>query len=268
MGFWEPQNHFVFILFLAHEKLKELVICDGVLCDSYSYIPPMRIIPLTYCSFLSEEEVATHECSDRIWVPQRMFERWMMEEDVGSLVIVRLEQIAACIYGPHSEGAMRIYAPTWMCEAIGVSLDPPEDEEDDFVEAERIHPQMCTFLQLQPHTSDHLYDNDPEETLSRAFEEYTCIMPGQTLSLRLPNGIRMEATVVSSEPAEGPLCIRNAEIVLDLLQPLDFVPEPEPLIEPVHTIQPIDTPVQSMPSREERRALYAAAAMNRLRTPQ
>jgi hypothetical protein len=228
----------------------------------------MRIIPLLYCSFLSEEEVAVHECSDRIWVPQRMFERWMMEEDVGSLVIVRLERIAACIYGPHSEGGMRIYAPSWMCEAIGVSLDPPDEEdEDDFVEAERIHPPMCTFLQLQPHTSDHLYAGDPEETLSRAFEEYTCIMPGQTLSLRLPNGVRMDATVVASEPTEGPLCIRNAEIVLDLLQPLDYVPEPivpqpDPLVEPEHIIQP------TMPSREERRALYAAAAMNRLANPQ
>ena len=228
----------------------------------------MRIIPLPYCSFLSEAELAVHECSDRIWVPHRMFERWMMEEDVGSLVIVRLEGIPACLYGPHSDGPMRIYAPTWMCEALGVSMDPPEDEEDDFVEAERIHPSMCQFLQLQPHTSDHLYSGDPEETLSRAFEEYTCIMPGQTLSLRLPNGVRMDATVVSSEPTEGPLCIRNAEIVLDLLQPLDHVPEPVPLVEPNHVVEPPPTESseshEHMPSREERRALYAAAALKRV----
>jgi hypothetical protein len=230
----------------------------------------MRIIPLTYCSFLSEEEVIRHECSDRIWVPHRMFERWMMEEDVGSLVIVRLERIAACIYGPHGDGNMRIYAPTWMCEAIGVSLDPPDDDDsDDFIEVERIHPNMCTFLKLQPHTSDHLYAGDPEETLSRAFEEYTCIMPGQSLTLLLPNGVRMETTVVESDPTEGPLCIRNAEIVLDLLQPLDYVPEPvrEPLIEPVHPIQPPEEPTQlPMPSRDERRALFAAAALARLKS--
>lgn len=230
----------------------------------------MRIVPLTYCSFLSEEEVALHECSDRIWVPQRMFERWMMEEDVGSLVLVRLDRIPACIYGPHSDSNLRIYAPTWMCVALHVSLDPPDDE-DDYVEVERIHPNMCTFLKLQPHTSDHLYAGDPEETLSRAFEEYTCIEPGQTLSLRLPNGVSMEATVVETEPPVGPLCIRNAEIVLDLLQPLDHIPEPavEPLIEPVHpvqpvqTIQPLSTETPTMPSRYERRALYAAAALAR-----
>lgn len=232
----------------------------------------MRIVPLAYCSFLSEEDLVTHECSDRIWVPQRMFERWMMEEDVGSLVIVRLERIAACMYGPHSDGNMRIYAPSWMCQALGVSMDPPEDDDsDDFIEMERIHPNMCSFLKLQPHTSDHLYAGDPEETLSRAFEQYTCIMSGQTLTLMLPNGVSMETTIVESNPTEGPLCIRNAEIVLDLLQPLDYVPEhvPEPHVEPEHHIEPIESSAAlPMPSRTERRALYAQAALARLKSNQ
>ncbi len=226
----------------------------------------MRIVPLTYCSFLSEEEVARHECSDRIWVPQVMFQRWLLAEEVGSVVIVRIEGVVACMYGPHTDGNLRIYAPTWMCRELGVSLDPPEDE-DDYFEVERIQPDLCRFLQVQPHTSDHLYTGDPEETLSRAFEEYTCVAPGQTLTLRLPNGICMEATILTSEPAEGPLCIRNAEITLDLLQPLDAIPEPltpEPLIEPVHFVEPAATTTPSMPSREERRALYAAAALQRL----
>lgn len=230
----------------------------------------MRIVPLTYCSFLSEEEVLRHECSDRIWVPQAMFERWLLAEDVGSVVIVRIEHMIACMYGPHADSNLRIYAPTWMCRELGVSLDLPE-EEDAYFEVERIQPDLCRFLQVQPHTSDHLYAGDPEETLSRAFEEYTCVSPGQTLTLRLPNGICMEATILTSEPTEGPLCIRNAEITLDLLQPLDAIPEPpapEPLLEPVHPIQPEPTTFPApvvMPSREERRALYAAAALQRIK---
>jgi hypothetical protein len=151
-------------------------------------------------------------------------------------------------------------------------LEPPEDsgevEEDDYIVPERIHPSMCSFVRVQPHTSDHLPSVEdgavampPEDILSRAFEEYTCIQQGQTLSLHLPTGSVMFVTIVEAQPSsEGPLCIRNTEIEMDLLAPLD-APEPELEPEPPQAPEPPQVPEpRPHETREERRALLAAAA--------
>ncbi len=252
----------------------------------------MRILPLSFYSALSEAEIQLHECSDRIWVPRHMFERWLTAEEVGNVVIVQLEGIPACMYAPHTGPRNVLYAPTWMCEELGVSMDPPEeadsDLEDDYIVPERLQPPMCTFLKVQPHTSEHLPacvggaggDAMPEETLSRAFESYTCLREGQTLTLGLPSGDRLFATIVEALPhGQGPLCIRNTEIAMDLLEPLDrIVDTPEPV--PTTTLTPALAPEQApepapeqpaepayfQESREARRARCAAAALARFGT--
>jgi hypothetical protein len=243
----------------------------------------MRIIPLCYCPTLSEDDIYRHEASDRIWVPTHVFERWLTAEDAGSVVIVSLEGVPACMYAPHAGPRNVIYAPMWMCEELHVSLDPPgEDEDDDLIMPERLQPSMCTFLKVQPHTSDHLPscvggsggDAMPEDTLSRAFEEYTCLREGQTMLLRLPSGDRMFVTIVEAHPSDSPsnpLCIRNTEIAIDLLEPLDAPqpqqpqppqPQPEALIPEPFLPQP--EPEKPTETREERRALLARAALARL----
>lgn len=245
----------------------------------------MRIISLSYCPNLSEEDIYRHECSDRIWVPRHVFERWLTAEEVGSVVIVQLEGIPACMYAPHNGPRNVIYAPNWMCEELGISMDAPEDDEDDYIVPERLQPSMCTFLKVQPHTSDHLPscvggsggNAMPEDTLSRAFEEYTCLREGQTMMLHLPSGDRMFVTIVEAQPAgQGPFCIRNTEIAIDLLEPLDrptpsvVVPEesvPLSYVAPEELAQqPEPQPQQPTETREERRALLARAALARLGT--
>ncbi len=247
----------------------------------------MRIIPLCYCPTLSEDDIYCHEASDRIWVPTHVFERWLTAEDAGSVVIVSLEGVPACMYAPHAGPRNVIYAPMWMCEELHVSLDPPgEDDDDDLIMPERLQPSMCTFLKVQPHTSDHLPscvggsggEEMPEDTLSRAFEEYTCLREGQTMLLRLPSGDRMFVTIVEAQPAgssNNPLCIRNTEIAIDLLEPLD-APQPQPqevlipepfLPQPPQSQpepQPEPQPEKPTETREERRALLARAALARL----
>ena len=262
----------------------------------------MRVVPLSYNEYLSVSEIDRHECSDRIMVPQRMFERWMSEEDAGSVVLVALEGIAACMYAPHCGPRDVIYAPMWMCEALRVSLDPPDDADaavDDYIVPVRIRPAMCTFMRIQPHTSDHLHipNTAPEDVLSRGFEEYTCVRSGQTLMLRLETGERMFVSVVATEPDNsGPVCIRSPEIFMDMLEALDVeeppavarppTPRPAldlPLLTPLsppgssptppthHTSLPTLSPPSEQPqhfapvapSRDERRRLAAEAAMRR-----
>ncbi len=240
----------------------------------------MRIVPLSYCPTLSEDDIYRHECSDRIWVPQHTFERWLLAEDVGTVVTVSLEGVPACMYAPHSGPRNIIYAPTWMCEELRTSLDPPTEDDDDLIVPERLQPPTCLFLQVQPHTSDHVptsaEDPMPEDILSRAFEEYTCLREGQTVALQLPNGSRMFVTIVETQPQGSPVCIRTDEIAMDLLEALDtpqkprlptpppsppvtLMPEPEPEPEP----QPL---WQSLETKEERRQRLAAAAMARMQT--
>lgn len=213
----------------------------------------MRVLPLCYCEQLTAEDVLQHEASDRVWVPKPMFERWMDAEDVGSVVIFRMDNQAACMWAYHASDTNTIYAPTWMCQALGVPMDPFEDVvdyegsdvDDDYDPCDqgitpiRYTPAMCTSVVLQPHTSAHLCvpDETPDEALSRGFENYTCLTEGQTMSLRLTNGETVTVTVTEAHPrptkgAPKPLCIRNPsgalDVVLDLLPPLDaLVEEPQ-----------------------------------------
>lgn len=212
----------------------------------------MRILPLCYCEQLVGDEVLQHEASDRVWVPRPMFERWMDAEEIGSVVVLRLERQAACMWAYHTGDPNTIYAPTWMCEALGVPLDPFDDDVDyegadaydpldQGIVPIRYKPAMCTSVVLQPHTSAHLHvpNETPDEALSRGFENYTCLTQGQTMTLRLTNGEEVVVTVVEAHPQptkEGakpkPLCIRSTEVVLDLLPPLDAVLD-DPSVLPV-----------------------------------
>lgn len=88
----------------------------------------MRVLPLCYCEQLVGDEVLQHEASDRVWVPRHMFKRWMEAEEVGSVVVFRMERQAACMWAFHSGDPNTIYAPTWMCEALGVPLEPIDDD--------------------------------------------------------------------------------------------------------------------------------------------
>jgi hypothetical protein len=197
----------------------------------------MRVLSLSYCDFMTTDEVWRHECSDRIWVPRHLFRTWMSEEEAGSLIIVLLEGgkelVTACMYGYHNDSSNIIYAPSWICEALGTSLDPFGDDEDetddDLIIMTRHRPSMCSSVKLQPFTGHHLRveGEAPDEALSRGFEEYTCLKEGQTMNLRLSNGDVMTVTVVEAQPRhtrDPPhLCIRNTELLLDLLPPLDEV---------------------------------------------
>ncbi len=240
----------------------------------------MRILPLLFNSNLSEDDIYRHETSDRIWVHQRIFERWMNAEEAGTVVSVLLGHVPACMFAPHNHRRNVIYAPTWMCEELGVSCEmgDEDEDEDDYITMERLQPNLCTFVRLQPLTSDHLPssvggqggEEMPEDTLSRGFEEYTCIREGQTLNIRLPWGSRMFVTITEAHPqGKGALLIRNGEIAMDLLEPLDrpaHTPEPLPTPPPEPEVVPTVPAVPAVPieTREERRERLARAALARM----
>jgi hypothetical protein len=181
----------------------------------------MRILPLIYLEHLTEEEIDEHECSDRVWLPSREFERYMQESEPGVVALFRIvnsveQSVVGTLYNPHTEDTDTMYMPRWMISCLDL---------DDSVTLELVQPSLCTRIVLQPHTSEHIHAEDPQELLRDAFERYTCVTSGSTIPLWV--GTTMEVTIVSVFPeSNAPLCIRNCEIELELLRPFDM-PEQE-----------------------------------------
>jgi hypothetical protein len=209
----------------------------------------MKVRSLLFSDWLDEEDILRHECSDRVWIPKHMFERWLLEEDAGTIIVATLETIAVCIYGPHSGPTDTIYAPSWICQSLGTS---DYNEEDDYIVPIRFKPQTCSFLTLQPITSHHLRTvREPEEALALGMEQYTCIQKDQTLDIRLETGDVMSVRIVDVLPeTEEPVCIRNPtgelELSLELLPPLDM-PLPVPPLERAPTPPPSPPALLSEP---------------------
>ncbi len=261
----------------------------------------MKILSVAFIECISDDEITAAHFSDRIWLPPRMFERWILEEDPGIVTIAELEGIGVCIYGPHTGPADVVYVPQWICDALKVSGTPDTDEnenedgdgdgnEDDYIVPIRLRTDICQSVKIQPKTSAHIRlaestGQPAEDILSRGFERYTCLKQGQTLELLLENNEVMMVDVLEATPAsDKPLCIRSGEILLELLPPLDMIPDDiqtappvQPLQEPTSTLfqgegyrlsdtstSTADSTAAAAPeSREERRRKMAEAAMKR-----
>ena len=177
-----------------------------------------RILPIFYLENLTDEEISEHECSDRIWLNKSAYEHWVTSSDVGVVTVIELknaleQSVVGTPYNVHHnlEDPDVIYVPNWMFKRLDL---------DDMVTLSRYEPSLCTGLKLQPHTSDHLTFQDPELTLRNAFERYSCLMPNQEIPLWI--GYEFTVTIANLNPTnDKPLCIRDCELELELMPPLD-----------------------------------------------
>lgn len=189
----------------------------------------MRIQPILYLEHLTDEETQQYECSDKFWLPRRLFETLVGDAPSGVTVIVKLiNVIEQYIVGtPHSvhhnlDADEVIYVPSWMYDTMIV---------DEDIRVETINPGLCTRLMISPHTSDHIHAEDPQELLRTAFENYTCLQVDQEIPLWIGTK-QLKVTIQGLQPDTlDPLCIRDVEIELELLPPLDM-PWPPPPREP------------------------------------
>lgn len=231
----------------------------------------MKVVPLFYLDSLGDAQQDQHSCSDRLWLPQAEFERYMLAADTDSVVTLRLkntaEQVAVgAVFAAHFGDADIIYAPLWIYEALELDTDN--------VSVERFFPLLGTSITIQPHTSDYLaMGDDPQETLKEGFEQYTCLTVGRDYQIWL-GAFSFKITLQDITPAEtGVICIRNRELGLHLLPPLD-APWPMPpaavAVAPATVAAP--TPAQTTVTEtqvpvltaEERRKQIAEATRRRL----
>jgi hypothetical protein len=236
----------------------------------------MRVAPLYFIPEFTDSEIEQHECSDRIWLSRREFEAWVTSSEVGTTTILRLsngiDNSLGSVFGMHHSEDDLVYVPSWMYEILHSDYGEVEDE----VTAIRTEPSLCTGLLLQPHTSDHISAPDPQELLRLAFEMYTCLSPGQTIPLWI--GHHFMVTIVALRPRDEPVCIRNCEVVLELMPPLDM-PIPVPPVAPPAAPEP-ESPVVPPPvaftgagravggasiGTKSRREAMAEAALRRIR---
>jgi hypothetical protein len=238
----------------------------------------MRIHPFLYLDTLDDAAVARHNCSDRIWVHHTIFSQWIHSEaETVSLVRLmnRLDQsVIGCVFGIHYGEPDDLYVPQWMHHAL--EFDTEE------VTMTRVSPSLCTGIVLQPHTSDHLrVTGDPLDVLRDGFEQYSVLSPGQTLDLWVGEQ-SMTCTILSLLPTnDAPLAIRNCELTLQLMPPLDMpIPEPATSVvtaaDAAHSeaaatsAEPLaSSELPSLPQEDQvvQRRRLAEAARNRLMQP-
>lgn len=241
----------------------------------------MKVLPLFYLDSLTDDAIEQNACSDRLWLPQAEFERYLLAADTDSVVTLRLKNTAGqetvgAVYAAHFGASDVIYAPHWMCEAL--------DADSETVELERFFPLLGNSITILPHTSDYLaMGDDPQETLKEGFEQYTCLTAGRDYKIWL-GAFSFTITLQDLEPATtGVICIRNRELGLHILPPLDApwprppAPAPVPAPAPAPAQAPAPLPVAPTPAapaqpqdsfasmtREERARLVAEATRRRL----
>jgi hypothetical protein len=244
----------------------------------------MNVDPILFLQHLTDEEIAKHECSDRIWLPRGQFEYWLGQMEPGVLNVLRLtnavgQTVVGSPYAMHHNGTISdstIYIPEWMLARLNGDYNR--------ISVERVSPNLCTKLTVQPYTSEHLQSDDPLEALRDAFECYSCIQSYISIPLWIHDqNTQVRIDISSTEPSSHePLCIRNGTIDLELLRPLDYdSPPPSPVLRPGTPIPPplpemIPLPLisnvvaeqQAQPlSREEMRARALNAALARINKP-
>lgn len=232
----------------------------------------MQILPLCYLE-LSEEELHKYECSDSIWLPRSEFERLTHSSDPGIAIILKLtNSVGQSTYGYmhsfHTDDPNILYIPQWMFELL--------DLDTDNVHIEKASPALCTGITVVPHTSDA--SADPETILRDAFESYTCLIKGNTYNLWLGDH-SFTVTVLNYQPEDQEVvCIRNCELVLELLPPLDLpIPPPPVSVLPTTAVLPTVSPSLNpsevianqvalgiRPDAAELRRIMAEAALKRL----
>jgi len=172
---------------------------------------------------MTDEELQQHECSDRIWLSRKEFAKWVEDTEPGIISILelknRFDQVG---YGTpfgvhHEDDDDRVYIPSWMYELL--------DYDDTAITISKISPGLCTQMTIQPFTSDHLMAEDPCELLRVAFEQYSCLTAGTTLPLWIGHAIMVDINTLLPDIG-GPRCIRDCEVELELLKPLDVPEEP------------------------------------------
>ena len=203
----------------------------------------MYIVPFAFHTSLSESAIKEYECSDKVYVHMETFSTILGSSNSGELVILELKSkydlglpIAVTIGGFHSfEDKECVYAPSWIVEHIGcLEHCFSEDKTMCEVSFKRINPSLCSKITIQPFESKLSSYSDPESALRNGLEKYTCIYAYSTIRVLMPDNYELKFSIYDCEPkkSDEPLCIRDVEILVNLLPAKDVIIPIPKLVEP------------------------------------
>jgi hypothetical protein len=188
---------------------------------------------------MSEDAIKEYECSDKIYVHMETFSNILGNSNSGELVILEMRSlydlglpIAVTIGGFHSDSDKNIiYCPCWIIEHIGcMDYALSDDKTMCEVSLKRNNPSFCSKITIQPFESKLASYDDPENALRNGLEKYTCIYANSTINILMPDNYVLKFSVYDCEPkkSDEPLCIRDVEILVNLLPAKDIkLPIPE-----------------------------------------
>jgi len=171
------------------------------------------------------------ECSNKFYIHFTHFEKMVGDDSSGELLLYELKTPEGIIVGtpiePHLDGANILFVPTWMWDALKGA------DEEVVCMLERCRPSMASMIALEPHTSDMLKCKDPETALRNAFEQYSCIQKGGTYPLQLEDLLVWVTIPAVTPDVKEHLCIRNVELIVNMLPARDAPLPIPPTVAPV-----------------------------------
>jgi hypothetical protein len=196
----------------------------------------MYVLPFAFHTSLTESTesvIHEYECGDKIWVHMEQFESIMGHNSSGELIVLELRSLYDCgfpiavsIGGFHSETDKNIvYAPCWIVDHLGMMEHCTEEDKTLCeVSLKRIMPSPCSKITIQPFITKLSTFDDPEKALQNALEKYTCVYANSTINLLMPDNSILKCSLYDCVPnKDEPLCIRDIELVVNLLPAKDYI---------------------------------------------
>lgn len=173
------------------------------------------LYPLCFNETLTESQLQQYECSDGIYLSNNRFKLFMTDVD-ESLIVISLNRgsrfVFTYIRGVHASEDDIVYAPSWICQLLGV-------DSGETIELERVYPNLGSTITIKPHTSQYSLLEDPVSELRNAFENYSCLLSGADIPLMV-SGQVVIVSILETHSNE-PICIRGVELEVKIETPLD-----------------------------------------------
>jgi len=202
-------------------------------CFSGIALLTMHIRTLVEMGTLLEGEQEIGECSNRVYVPARLFTEWLSTKAVTLRIENAVEQVVyGSMFSAHTQDENTVFVPDWMYSVL--------DCDRDLCTVVPVEPPRCTTIMVQP-----LNEGDVEEMelFQSSLERYTTVTPGQHLTLWHSFGYPFIVSVVHVEP-ETAVDIANCDIPLNMLPPASVVSAPSvPAVPAVPDSVPDSVPV-------------------------
>lgn len=171
------------------------------------------IYPTCYHEGLTDSEMERRECSDGVYLSVEQFDELMREGGGGGgeMLVFRLtygtREAFVHVCGTHGGERYSLLAPSWVCGVLGCF-------NEEAVTVERAYPGIGRRIKIRPHSTEYASADDPVGVLTRAFEAYSCIVPGLEIPL-MAAGQRLVVSVLETN-GDGPICIRGVELEVEI----------------------------------------------------